>query len=717
MRHVIPNGTWYETTTPNVYATELPSHINGIPYLNGQPLPLVNNLIANANNLPEGSCEIIGSTLYTIAKNTQENTGKEIVWSIKPTLIQTETPIYQIQQYINPQFAEVDFGKHSHYLQPWRAYLETFPAQRIIDGLGICFNPSDNPKTSRDLLAQYLASKGFKRARVEISWNQLDVNDKLKDPEYHSETLTALRNAGIRPLLLLNANHGDPCPSEWHQLQVLNDTSLGSNKVRLSDTSKLRINYSGISWLEEDAKLAGHLISAINGNEVTLFKPLPKGLIAGETVVLNTLKYLPFGNPLTSEYQASIEGWRKYTSAIAEFAYSILGDGGFDLEVWNEMSFGSYFLYRNSYYPDELRVDYNEDAIWQSLVNETASLAVDNPQIYSGVEIINGFGSTLPWIASSQQPARITGICKHPYTGLRVYPKQEPERASINALGEEEENNKFIPTYNSCFPEYWANYLQTESYTRQSIPIESSGAYIGETKHGRLRNNGSPVFLWFTECNICPTEQDKYVTANRAFYLKAKCALRYLCFDLNKGAKAIYFFVAEHQDIELAVVSERLIQAISETEIYPQNDSLYNNVMLEGILELVNSINSQIQPITIPKSINVLSVGDNHNHYQFLGDGTPQHPNLFNRDVLAILPYQLSNTSFCIPYYVMSRNILLDLNQEAFYIKLEGVNANEVWSYDPLTKNEVSVDVLNNQNGILELKVLAVDYPRLLYLK
>lgn len=36
----------------------------------------------------------------------------------------------------------VPFGRHSHYRQPWRAYLETAPAERFLEGIGIAANPT-----------------------------------------------------------------------------------------------------------------------------------------------------------------------------------------------------------------------------------------------------------------------------------------------------------------------------------------------------------------------------------------------------------------------------------------------------------------------------------------------------------------------------------------------------------------------------------------------
>ena len=68
----------------------------------------------------------------------------------------------------------VEFGKRSHWLQPWRGYLETVPAQRVTRGLGIVFNP---PAGKADKVATQAAAAGLRYARLEISWCRVDDSD------------------------------------------------------------------------------------------------------------------------------------------------------------------------------------------------------------------------------------------------------------------------------------------------------------------------------------------------------------------------------------------------------------------------------------------------------------------------------------------------------------------------------------------------------------
>src|SRR5919202_29876 len=66
------------------------------------------------------------------------------------------------------------FGDRSHWLQPWRGSLDTPPATRLRDAIGINFNvdAEEAPAT-----AQLLARSGFRRARLEIGWDQMSYEE------------------------------------------------------------------------------------------------------------------------------------------------------------------------------------------------------------------------------------------------------------------------------------------------------------------------------------------------------------------------------------------------------------------------------------------------------------------------------------------------------------------------------------------------------------
>src|SRR5438093_1270330 len=72
-----------------------------------------------------------------------------------------KNPIDRTQQ------TALSFGDRSHWLQPWRGYLDTVPATNLRDAIGINI---DNTVAANEIpaLAPLVAANGFARARVEI---------------------------------------------------------------------------------------------------------------------------------------------------------------------------------------------------------------------------------------------------------------------------------------------------------------------------------------------------------------------------------------------------------------------------------------------------------------------------------------------------------------------------------------------------------------------
>jgi hypothetical protein len=624
------------------------------------------------------------------------------------------------------QFTSVPFGSHSHWLQPWRAYLETVPATTFLNGIGIQWNV--NNSANQELIAQMLAKNGIARARVEINWNNIDFDDETKlVPSYAKNIrsqLLALKKYGIRPLILLNGHHGQPCPIKFVERPIAVDAKTGDTTVQLKDISELKVGYSGLSYLNDD-KAAGWLITKISGNTLSLSKPVPKDIKAGTKLVIATLKYRPFSPPDTEDYRATMEGWKRYTGTVAKFVADVLGttqsnDKGFDMEIWNELSFASYFLYINSYYESK-PYKYNEDSIWGNLVKETAAYVNAYPKDFQGVLFSDGLANTIPWPASSTNPARITAISKHPYAGRKNYPQDEQKSQKINALYQEDKSG-FVPNYSVYFPEYFATLLQTETMVRDMGPITSE---FGGTKRGRYARVINDVVIpnpvWITEVNISPIEDNPQITAERALALKAKTTARYLCFFLNKGATQLHLFAAEGRDTELGIVKESFLKyAEKPNAVYPSDDTSYTSPSLATIARIVAKMSQQVdRNLTSTRPLQVASITDTHNHYQFAGDGTAAHPNLYNRDVFAFLPFQVNAKRFIIPYYVMTRDVAKDLPPEQFTVLLKGINGvgASITAYDPINNKDVSVVIKNKSQDSIELVLTATDYPYLLILE
>jgi hypothetical protein len=57
-----------------------------------------------------------------------------------------------------------------------------------------------------------------------------------------------------------------------------------------------------------------------------------------------------------------------------------------------------------------------------NLLQATVDCVQQKPAAFSGVQLADGFASTIPWPASSNQPVGISAISKHPYPPDRSFP-------------------------------------------------------------------------------------------------------------------------------------------------------------------------------------------------------------------------------------------------------------------------------------------------------
>jgi hypothetical protein len=631
----------------------------------------------------------------------------------------------QSGRYIDKSYLiNVPFGTTSHWLQPWRAYLETIPATKFLDGIGVVFQSNNNQNS--ELIAQMLAEHGVRHARFEIGWGALRYDEnKLKDikeAEFRNK-LIALKKFGIRPLILLNSNHGLPCPTKFLRKKIIKTAHIGDRHLTLDSVNELRVGYSGLSNLFGKKWAAESLITEIAENQITLSKPLTEDITAGSYVEIATLKYRPFSSPNTKEYQETLAGWLHYVSTVTKFVTESLetvdrDNRGFDLEIWNELTFGSNFLDINQYYESK-PYKYEKKDIWKNIIDETAKYISNNPADFQGVRITNGFANTIPWPSSSQLPARIHALSKHPYPKLKQYPQDEPKSQSVNALGVEDHKFVFTPRYKIFFPESSATAISS-TLVRDMAPITSKIKSVDHGRYGRkVAGQVIPTPMWITEANVGPSKYDPNISSKRALKIKAKAAARYFCFFLNKGAERLYLFAAggKWKNEDLAVVQENFLEYGVSNSNYPNVDNSYVSPALEVLKRICDQMSQDIDfDLVETEQLEVVSITDLHNHYQFRGDNTEAHPNLYDRDVFTFLPFQVNKGKFVIPYYVMTRNIMKNMIPEKFTVKIasQKLNKASVDVYDPLNNRKIPVLIKQVSNDNLTLELTATDYPYLL---
>jgi hypothetical protein len=613
---------------------------------------------------------------------------------------------------------DLPFGAHSHWLQPWRAELETVPASRFINGIGIGLDLFDSENS--DLILEMLARNGIKKVRIEIAWSNLDYTTERIDNDRIRSMLRACKKWGVRPLILLNANQGAPVPMLFFERRAKLAAAKGSRTLRLDDATGLIVGRSGLNDLTK-YWAAEALITAISGDTITLSKPLRKAIAPGSLVRMATLKYRPFSKPGSRDYLQSIAGWKRYVRIVAAFTTSALGtassaDKGFDMEIWNELSFGSDFLSINNYY-DKPIVTYEEDGIWTDLVKVTADYATANPRIFSGVTFVNGFANTIPLPAASQLPARIGALSKHPYPPRKSYPRDEQAGTRLDANGRETD---FVPRYSALFPEYYGTGLQTETFMRDASALTTE---IYGVRHGRnaRRINGRvvPTDVWITETGFSPEEEGPVTTA-RALDLKAKAVARTYAFFLNKGVKNLFLYAAASGNRSFGIVLDNFLKYARTQKTYPANDAGYLSPALRVTGRITAVMKQGLDPKLISaRQLQLVSVSDTHNHVQFQGDGTSARPSLYDRDVFAFLPYQVNSRRFVVPYYVMTRDITKDASPRKFTIQISRLNAVGASAsvYDPISDRTLPVTVSSRSAHSLTLTLPATDYPYLLILQ
>jgi hypothetical protein len=650
---------------------------------------------------------------------------------------------------IDPRFlTEVPFGRRSFWVQPWRAYLDTWPASRLLAAPGINFNVN---APEADGTARLLQHSGFKLARIEISWNTLSYADpgEFNDEANIRTRLVALREHDLRPLILLNANSGGPGPAREVTLTTVAGAPAGSRSVALSPAGAAEVVPGRTGFA--DLSFGGDpdiLITSVDGDGIaSLSRPLPAQLPAGPHDGA-TLRYAPFGPPrlqdggANPDFQTTLKGWLHYVSVVSQEASEVFGPDGYDLEVWNELSFGSQFLHEEDYY-SPLRSN-GTGSVTEALLDETVAYVRDPANgISSGVGVSDGFAGQTPFASGGSVPAGTTALSKHPYRGPQYFPRDAVVNSiqPVDALGESDARGirapfapRFTPEFASALPEYFLTATQTETLVRDIAPQTTT---IYGVPHGRSVGppGGTPPQLWMTEYNLNtntlfpldPAQPTNYIgpmPAGQVERLQAEIALRSLVSMVGKGVAREYFYAAAHAE-GYDLISEAFIKALDADPTSYPGDQLGGETM-----EAMGQMLSQFQgpgPDGSARQLELRSIAQEGNHSEFAGDGTAAHPDLLDRDLLAVFPFQSSPTRFVVPVYVMTPNLTtvyqgspnpFELPDQNFRITLGNLPTSSrppsVSAYDPIRDCATPARFVSRQGSRAVFEITATNYPRLL---
>ena len=219
------------------------------------------------------------------------------------------------------------------------------------------------------------------------------------------------------------------------------------------------------------------------------------------------MRYGPFQRPQLAggaanpAFEATLRGWLDYVGVITRFARDTLGDWDFDVEIWNELSFGSDFLDAGRY--SDTLPDAAGDTN-QAILARTVAWLRDPGNRVGPVGIADGFAGQTPFAAGSTSPRGLTALSKHPYVQEKRFPEASAQHADqrlLDATGRAQAGEAFVPRYASYFPEYWLNAIQTETLVRDLAPETTE---IAGVAHGRTTApaGGAAPEMWLTEFNL-----------------------------------------------------------------------------------------------------------------------------------------------------------------------------------------------------------------------
>jgi len=124
---------------------------------------------------------------------------------------------------------------------------------------------------------------------------------------------------------------------------------------------------------------------------------------------------------------------KDYVGAVTGETERALGNDAFDVEIWNELSFGSEFLDAATYYDPAPPGDGDAK---REILERTVRWLRDPEHGVENVRIGDGFANQTPFAAGSTSPPGLSAIDKHPYPRPREFLRRRTPSSRRSTLGE-----------------------------------------------------------------------------------------------------------------------------------------------------------------------------------------------------------------------------------------------------------------------------------------
>jgi hypothetical protein len=594
--------------------------------------------------------------------------------------------------YADPRLLDVGWGNYSFVRQAWRGYLETLPATHYLNGLGVVWTEGI-PGRSDEQAAEALAWAGFRRVRLEVPWGSVRWDEDGFDQGTAArlrQVLAALRKNGLRPLILLNANDGQPCPVRRLDVRVEQRAPKGSRVlITAAIVGGLGDLPAEVMSLAEGGS-PGPLISrhdTVQGRStLELSMPLAREVKAGEVLRVAVLKYPPLYPVGTTEFDETAQGWLKYVSLVLRTLADSYGSDDYDVEIWNELTFGSAFLDVNNYCAPKLQFRTKADflhpggAAWELGRRTVALIKSEAPR----VKVIWGFSNTTFFHTPiAELPPGLDGQSYHPYgTGRRCYADLIRGRERLLL-------DDFIPTGCSIQPEGYAHtWQQTESLMRLIAPAVRAVRPAGSTgfEHYITEHGFAPIEIGITDANAARVAKEKFL-------------LRAPLLWLNKGITALYVFHAyEPDDSGMGMFD---------------GDGTMSPAM--RTLHAITARLSAATAVGVPRQVTIERVvRDKGPVGVFENDKGGRY--VRQSDLVALLPFQVNAARFVLGAYVMTQDFPRDLAPQAYHLTIGGLQASRatVDLFIPSTGEVRPLEAAATAKGALTIAVPLTDVPRLI---
>ena len=97
--------------------------------------------------------------------------------------------------------------------------------------------------------------------------------------------------------------------------------------------------------------------------------------------------------------------------------------------------------------------------------------------------------------------------------------------------------------------------------------------------------------------------------------------------------------------------------------------------------------------------------------------GDADHPPLWQRDVLAVLPFQVNPNKHVVAVYVMTRDATQEFEPAKYRLRINGVQGSAVTCYDPVEDRAIPVDTRHTAADVVDVILPVAAHPRLLVLQ